>query len=78
MSNTAVLSLLSANLNRSDTDGTLLVLRVPGVSVQNVRNANPANLFLGSELTQTAAGGIITSFPTFSGMSCLANLSVTL
>ncbi|TKS92808.1 hypothetical protein D9C73_027206 [Collichthys lucidus] len=43
---------------------------------QNARVANPANLHPGNELTQTAADGIITSFPTFPGMSCLANLAV--
>lgn len=46
--------------------------------MQNVRHANPANLYPGTELTQTAAGGVITSFPTFPGMSCLANLTVSL
>lgn len=44
---------------------------------QNARVANPANLHPGNELTQTAADGIITSFPTFPGMSCLANLAVS-
>ena len=46
--------------------------------MQSVRDANPANLYPGTELTQTAADGIITSFPTFPGMSCLANLIASL
>lgn len=46
--------------------------------MQKVRHANPANLYPGTELTQTAAGSVITSFPTFPGMSCLANLTVSL
>lgn len=41
-------------------------------------DANPANFYPGTELTQTAADGIITSFPTFPGMSRLANLAVRL
>lgn len=46
--------------------------------MQNVRVANPANRYPGTELTQTAADGIITGFPTFPGMSRLANLTVSL
>lgn len=51
---------------------------VPGMSVLNVRDANTASLYPGTELAQTAADGIITSFPTFPGMSCLANLTASL
>lgn len=56
--------------------GSTLVPSAPGIGGQNVRDANPASVSPGTELTQTAAAGIITSFPTFPGMSCLANLTV--
>lgn len=68
---------INANSNTEETlvahhlsQGYLALL-----ALQNVRDANPANLYPGTELTQTAADGIITSFATFLGMSCLANLS---
>ncbi|KAG8006206.1 hypothetical protein GBF38_005407 [Nibea albiflora] len=71
--------LLNANLNTEVTLVTHhLFHRYLAPPAQNVRDANPANLYPGNELTQTAADGIITSFPTFPGMSCLANLAVGL
>lgn len=70
---------LNANFNTGSVIGcTSLVPRVLCIAVQNVRDASPANLYPGTELTQTAADGIITSFPTFPGTSCLANLTVSL
>lgn len=72
--------LLNANLNTEEV--TLvshhLFHRYLASFVLNGRDANPANFYPGTELTQTAADGIITSFPTLPGMSCLANLAVSL
>lgn len=62
-------------------EGTLVAHHLPHgymASLKNGRDASPANLYPGTKLTQTAADGIITSFPTFPGMSCLANLTVSL
>lgn len=71
---------LNANLNTEEVTLVThhLFHRYLASFVWNGRDANPANFHPGTELTQTAADGIITSFPTFPGMSCLANLTVTL
>lgn len=61
----------------NDTGHTSLVPQVPGTTLQIVRDASPADLDPGTEQTRTTAGGIITSSPTFPGMS-LAYLTVSL